>query len=480
MTKHKYWLLFYVLSLLFLMLKPPPIDPGKSPDVARNDSAFDRLYQIYLNGEGVERMLEDFQEEAESKPNNAELQLILGHIYKRLGKDKEAINAYKHAVNLAPDDYYPCFSLGQMYATRSRHKEAIARLTQAAALSSESNTVPLDDLIALYKTLGRAYFSRGRVEEGISAWGKIAEIDRKNILSRIELADLFREQELYTQAIEQHETIIRLKKRDPYRVCLSYREIGKIEEENGNYQSALRNYDTAVALTEPKSWLREDLQRRIASVFAGDGDCEGLIRHYQNKLAKTPNNSELIGLLASAYIENQQLDEGIAAYQKALELAPTNAILRLNLIAVLRNAEKFAEAAAEYEFLSEMQPDNFGIYRELGELYLQLEDEKRAKAVYQRMINRAPSDAGTHLVLAEIYASHEWMDDAVAAYERAASLAPGNFDYIQHFGEFYHRQGNQDKAVEVWNRMVAGNKAAPENYDRLARLLESVPLSLSE
>ena len=29
----------------------------------------------------------------------------------------------------------------------------------------------------------------------------------------------------------------------------------------------------------------------------------------------------------------------------------------------------------------------------------------------------------------------------------------------------------RDKAVEIWNRMVAGDKAVPENYDRLARLL---------
>ena len=29
----------------------------------------------------------------------------------------------------------------------------------------------------------------------------------------------------------------------------------------------------------------------------------------------------------------------------------------------------------------------------------------------------------------------------------------------------------RNKAVEIWNRMVAGDKAIPENYDRLARLL---------
>ena len=199
----------------------------------------------------------------------------------------------------------------------------------------------------------------------------------------------------------------------------------------------------------------------------------GLITYYEGKLAQTPNDVELIGLLANSYIENQQVDEGIAEYRKGLGLAPTDAGLRLNLIAVFRNTERFEEAAAEYEILSEAQPDDFGIYRELGELYLQLEDENRAKATYQRMIDRDPDNAGTHLTLAEIYTGHEWIDDAVAAYEKAISLAPDNLDYLEYFGEFYFHQGNREKTVETWNRVVAGEGAIAENYDRLAQLLDA-------
>ena len=178
-------------------------------------------------------------------------------------------------------------------------------------------------------------------------------------------------------------------------------------------------------------------------------------------------------MLATAYIENQQLDEGIATYQKAVELAPTDANLRLNLIAAFRNAERFEDAAAAYESLSEQQPDDFGIYRELGELYLQLKDVDKAKATYQRMIDHDPENAGTYLILAEIYASNEWMEDAAAAYQKVISLAPSNLDYIEYFGEFYFRQGNREKAIETWNQMVAADKSVAANYDRLAQLLDT-------
>lgn len=439
----------------------------------KEGSTFDRLYQFYLEGAGLDAMIADYQAEAEAKPSDSNIQLILGHIHKRLGKDIETVNAYQRAVELAPNEYYPHFALGQMFATLRQHEDAIRELTKAAELSEQTHAASPEELMEIYKALGRAYFSRDRVDEAISAWGKIPELDPENIFSRIELADLFREQELYEQAIAQHEAIIELKTDDPSRVCLSLRDIGNIHDEKGDYERAIQSYDAAMALTAPGNWLRKDLQHRVIGIYAADGNWEGLIAHYQRKLEDTPNDPELIGLLASAYIENQQLDEGIATYQKAVALAPTDTGIRLNLITALRSAEKLEDAATAYESLSEQQPDDFGIYRELGELYLQLEDEGKARATYQRMLDRDPENASTHLILAEIYAGNDWIDAAVAAYQKTISLEPNTLDYIEYFGEFYFRQGNREKTIETWNQMIAGDRTSAENYDRLAQLLDA-------
>ncbi|MXV77490.1 tetratricopeptide repeat protein, partial [Candidatus Poribacteria bacterium] len=446
-----------------LMLKRKP----------KEGSTFDRLYQFYLEGAGLDAMVSDYQAEAEANPNEPNLQLILGHIYKRLGRDTEAVNTYKRAVALAPDNYYTHFALGQAFAALLQHENAINSLKQSATFAEKTQDATPEEMTAIYKALGKSYFRRDRVDEAITAWIKIAEIDPQNIFARTELADLFIEQELYEQAITQHQAIIQLKTDDPYRKCLSQREIGNIYEIKGDYQKAIQSYDTALSLTVPGNWLRKDLQHRIIGIFATDSDWKGLIKYYQQKLETTPNEPELLGLLAAAYIENQQTEEGINVYRKGLELAPTDSTLRLNLIAALRNDEKFAEAATEYEVLSEQDPDDFGIYRELGELYIQVDDEDSARKTYQQMIDRDPNSASTYLTLAEIYTGNEWLEDAIAAYQKAISLAPNNLDYIAYFGEFYLRQGSRDKAIETWNMMVASNLGIAENYERLAKLLST-------
>ena len=439
----------------------------------KEGSTFDRLYQFYLEGNGLDAMVADYQAEAETKPDDPNVQLILGHIYKRLGKDADAVTAYQRAVELTPDNYYPHFALGQVYAILLQHENAISALKQAAALAEETQDATPEDMTAIYKALGRAYFRRDKVDEAVAAWTKIAELDPQNIFARTELADLFIEQELYEQAIAQHEAIIKHKTDDPYRVCLSRREIGNIYETKGDYQKAIQSYDTALALTAPGNWLRKDLQHRIIGIFAANSDWQKLIVYYQQKLKNSPNEPEILGLLADAYIENQQLEEGIKTYRDGLKLAPTDTNLRRKLIAALRNAEKYVEVAAEYELLSQQLPDNYGIFRELGEIYLLLTEQDKARATYQRMIEKDPKNASTHLILAEIYTKNEWIEDAISAYENAISLAPENLDYIEYFGEFYYRNGNREKAIETWNLMVKNSKAVAENFNRLAKLLDS-------
>ena len=478
-------LLFFTLSLSPIILAQDETNDAKIIEryklmlsqKPKEGSTFDRLYQFYLEGPGLEKMVTDYQTEAQSNPNDANLQLILGHLYKRLGKDTEALTAYQRATTLAPNDYYTYFALGQFYVRMRKNEEAIRELTKSITLSERSQLVSPEELTAIYKALGHAYYSRDKLDEAIQAWEKISELDPQNIFARIELADLFYEQQLYPQAIAQHQAILEIKKDDPYRKCLSLREIGKIHEDTSEYEEARKRYDEALALTAPGNWLRKDLQQRIIGIYAADGNWEGLITYYQDKLEAIPNDPELLGLLASAYIENQQLDEGIGAYRKGLELAPTETGLRLNLISALRDAEKLEDATTEYEVLTEQQSDDFGIYRELGKLYVQLENIDKAKAVYQRMIDRDPQNASTYLILAEIYTGHEWIDDAVAQYEKAILLAPDNLDYIEFFGDFYFRQDNREKAVETWNQMVADSKSTAENYDRLARLLQAKKFS---
>jgi tetratricopeptide (TPR) repeat protein len=432
----------------------------------REGSAFDRLYRLYLEGPGLDQMVADYEAAVEAHPEDPSLHLILGHIYRRLGREKEAIERYRHAADLRPQDPYPHMVLGQLMAHLRRYDEAIERLEMAASLSPSA-----DDMTAIYKTLGRCYMRKGETAKAIEAWRRIAELNPEDVFARLELADLFKEQELYDEAIEQHRAVIKLKGSDPYRVCLSLREIGKIYELKGDQDQAITAYEEAISKMAPDNWLRRELQGRIVGIYRSRNNLKGLIEYYQGKLKGDPKNVEMLRLLADVYMENDQVEEAIGTYRRALELSPSDAHLRLSLINALKTSERYQEAAEEYEKLIKQSPDEISLYQELGELYVQLGQPQRAKATWAEIEKLKPDDPATRLLLAEIYRKNGFKEDAIAQYEEAIRLAPGNPDYIEYLGEYHYKQGEREDALRTWRRMVEGEGGTGVNYSRLAEVL---------
>ena len=230
-----------------------------------------------------------------------------------------------------------------------RYDEAIEQLEIAAKLNPSA-----DDMTTIYKILGRCYMRKGETSKAIEAWRRIAELNPEDVFARLELADLFKEQELYDEAIEQHRAVIKLKGSDPYRFCLSLREIGKIYELKGDQDQAIAAYEEAISKMAPDNWLRRELQGRIIGIYRSRNNLKGLIEYYQGKLKGDPKNVEMLRLLADVYMENDQVEEAIGAFRRALELSPSDAYLRLSLINALKTAERYQEAAEEYEKLIHM------------------------------------------------------------------------------------------------------------------------------
>jgi len=445
----------------------------------REGSAFDRLYQLYLEGPGLERMLSDYEQAVISQPKEPSLHLILGHIYKRLGREQDAVKSYQQAATLDPRGVYPRLVLGQLLARLRDYEGAIKRLEDATNLEPSA-----DDMVAIYKSLGHCYLRRDRVDDAVKAWKSIAELDPENVFSRLELADLFKEQELYDEAIEQHRAVIKLKESDAYRVCLSLREIGKIYELKEENERAIEAYENAIEKMTPDNWLRKALQGRIIGIYQDKKNLPGLIEYYQNKLKNDAQNVEVLGLLADVYVENEQVEEGIKTYRQALEFSPSDAHLRLSLINAMKIVEQYEQATGEYEELIKGAPEELSLYQELGELYLQLGQPEKAKETWARIEKVKPDDASTRLLLAEIYrrasvgqasslpsTTVDFKAEAIEQYEKAIQLSPQNTDYVEYLGEYYYKQGDGEKAIETWNRMVAGENATGANYSRLSEVL---------
>jgi tetratricopeptide (TPR) repeat protein len=134
---------------------------------------------LYLTDQD-EKAVEVFQEAVKLDPDLAEGYFRLGLAYVAIGKDQEAEDAYKKAVEkykkyLAQDgkeDAEAHYNAGQAYAGLHLYSEAVREYRQATHLK--------DDDADMFYDLGTALTKLAQYDEAASAFTKSLEIDPEN------------------------------------------------------------------------------------------------------------------------------------------------------------------------------------------------------------------------------------------------------------------------------------------------------------
>ena len=81
--------------------------------------------KTYYNNEEYDKAIEIFKKAVELNPNDDDSWRLLGNSYNRNGQIEEAIKYYLKAAELNPDDSRNWFNLGISYSNNEQYKEAI-------------------------------------------------------------------------------------------------------------------------------------------------------------------------------------------------------------------------------------------------------------------------------------------------------------------------------------------------------------------
>jgi tetratricopeptide (TPR) repeat protein len=163
----------------------------------------------------------------ELSPQAYQTQAVLGSIYLRKEKYKEAIAALKEANKLKADNPGVLFALGASYLRQGDYPIAVKTLKQGLALAPKENTAIFD--------LGNAYFQMKRYEDAIAEYQKILNVDQT--------------------------------------FWAATNNIGLIEYERGNVETSLKQWQKAVEVAnslEDKGGAEPKLALAVATYLRGD------------------------------------------------------------------------------------------------------------------------------------------------------------------------------------------------------------------
>lgn len=180
--------------------------------------------------------------------------------------------------------------------------------------------------------------------------------------------------------------------------------------------------------------------------------------------------------LADAYRKEGKLEEALATCKRGLEKHPSYTSARVVLGRIYQDQKKTDEAQVEFKKVLDQDPDNLMAHSLLGSLFLQKNDFQGAIEEYQKVLTLNPDDEETQTLLKQAIEkaageqkSSKPIKKEISSTEKKAS--PKESTATLTIAELYLKQGHFDKAIEVYQELLADD---PQNLMLRQKLSEVV------
>ncbi len=467
--------------LLPFLLAVAPLHAGEpDPVTARYEQlllrtpepgpAFDKLYDTYARGEGLEALEKRWQAGAEK--GGAPYWLLLGHLAERRGQAAGARAAFRKASELALADYRAWAALGKLEAGQGRQTEAIEAFEKA--LRTE---LPEERRIELYRSLALSQQRRLDPEAALKTYERALKDFPTDPYLLDEIAEAQTEAGKFDAARASYEKLRSLAGSDPFRKVSVTVKLAQLEERQGKMKEALAIYESALAMTSDTSWIHREVRNRIEMVYRRQDDLPGLISYYTAWLEKKPKDVEVALRLSKAAGELNQKVEAVRWLSLAAEWAPDRRDLQMELARALRANAQTDEALKLAIRLTERFPDELSYHELRGEVewdrYGASKDpQHRAEALgsWEHLAPEGTKDAARITALADLLRRHDCVEEALAAYQRALAVSPESMDLRERLAAYFFELKREEDGWKLLQSFVEGERATAENYRRLALL----------
>jgi FkbM family methyltransferase len=177
-----------------------------------------------------------FEHKALDKENFFKGWMHLATVHRAKAQLKEALECYKNAVELEPDNTEITYQMAEIYRAQGRLDKAL-ELFEYTVKSEE-------DHYAAYNAMAQVYLTKQQFEEAEKHLNIILETQPDSIPARITMSDLFRKKGDYKKALRLCRELLDENPEDGrmrLNYAISLQEMGRYEEAEKNYLKALED-----------------------------------------------------------------------------------------------------------------------------------------------------------------------------------------------------------------------------------------------
>jgi len=409
------------------------------PDAGRSAKMYSALGYTYEQQKQYQEAINAYRHAIELDRDNLDAIRGLAENLMNDGQTDAALEQYKIIADANPEDAQTYLHMAEIYRKSGKFDLALENLKKAEGMVQDSIEVPYN-MAAVYQAQGRYDEAAQTLQDLLKKTEKpdsnYAQGERNNRAVFLErLGTVYRDQEKYPEAVEVFRKMIALGDDNAVR----------------GYQQVIDTY------REAKQWQQ-------ATAVAKEA------------VQKLPNDRGLHMVYAAQLADTGQPDKALADVRTLLKGTPEDRDVYITLAQMntrLKRWDDAQQALEKAEGLSTKPDDKEYVYFLRGSSYERQKKYEQAEEWFRKVLANDPQNAMTLNYLGYMLADRGVkLDEALTLIRKAVALDPSNGAYLDSLGWAYFRMGKYDQAEEQLVKASQRIGTDPTVHDHLGDLYQ--------
>jgi len=311
-----------------------PLNTDHSANLARLSRTWGQLASDPAQrGEKLDQALEYYRQATNLSPQNAQLFNEWGQIYYILGDHEKALERYQHSLSVDQEYHETYILIGDLYLNMKEMDKAAKAYSKVLELNPE--------MVQAHSSLGYIYSQQGKLQEAVEENLKVLELAPHDYASHKNLALLYQQLGRTNEAIAAAQIALELApEEDKANLETFIAQLGGGPPITKSDEELIQTY-----LSEGQAYLNENEFERAEEVYA-------------RALELNPDIVQAHSALGYIYALQGKLQEALEENLKVLELAPDDYATHKNLAMIYQQLGRFEEAVTEAETALALAPED--------------------------------------------------------------------------------------------------------------------------
>jgi tetratricopeptide (TPR) repeat protein len=474
------------------------------PDSMDDHLLLGRLYR--LNND-LQKAESEFKTAVQLQPDSEEAVTTLAYLYNELGDTARATQVLSSVPNTERSAKLYS-ALGYTYEQQKQYKEAIEAYRHAIELDRDN----LDAIRGLAQNL----LNDGQADAALEQYKVIADANPEDAQTYVRIAEIYRKQAKFDLALEnlkKAESMVQDSLEIPYNIAAIYQSQGRYDEavpimrdllkksekpdgkysngeksnravflerlgtiyrDEGNNQAAVATFREIVALGGD-----EDIERgyqQIIDTWRDAKEWQKATDAAQESVQKLPGSRDLKMVLAAQQADMGEADKALREVRAMLKGDSDDRVVYITLAQMYTRLRRFSDAEQSLdkaEALSSKPEDKEYVWFLRGSNFEREKRYSEAEEQFKKVLASDPEHASALNYLGYMLADQNLkLEEALGYIKRAVDLDPANGAYLDSLGWAYFRLGKYELAED--NLLKASQKinSDPTVLDHLGDLYQ--------